>query len=1056
MNGTRAASIHSSTNPTVHAPHLRKGVVSEKPARYVPTPSRFIPPMIFDRRFPTAALVCSAAALCAGSSALAQAPAAPATLDAQTLQKGEQLSGEGKHAEAAATYEDLVKKYPTSPLVPEANFRAGYAYYNAGSYDLAVDAFKKVLDGKGVPPELAELALSLTPQVLAAKAGRLPATDPTRNQALEEAVKQFDIYLGKYPNSDEVESANYSKSLALYQLGKYEDAAKTLRANVQRFAASPTMQDSQYLLALTIGTIANVAMQKAAPAEDKAAEVQYDDAEKLLRDIITKRQNLALVNDAQFQVGELLLARGGFAGDREKQATIFAKALDAYRAVQTKDYVIQAQEQRVEYFKKIRSEAGQKGDQATFLKLKRVIDKEQEKLAAFKDRADETVTAKIKSGQIFSQLGKPDETRVVMSYIDQMGLATEPEQKKAVLYQIARSYALQNLTEKAVEKYNAFQAAYKADPSAQDLPLLMGAMYLSDTKIKDPDRAMKYFEETAQLYPNSKASSAAVLMQAQALIQLKRFDDALKILNETLEKNPAKELAIDAEFFRASVYAQTGKMAEALAAYKKVRDTYAGTPQAEQSHFQVGQLLSGSDAKASIGELQNFITKFPNSQFLPAAVFALGSAQNASGQKDAAAATFKELGAKYPKSEPAPFAYFERAKIFAADQKYDQCLAVMREFISGYPDSPALYQAYDFVAQIHSSQSKGAEAIASYEEFVEKKPKDPGAAEALLKAGTLWKAYAEAQGPYLALDETKRAEWQKGVTKSTAAAERILTDFPDSPAVALALNHLLEIQRLQLTVKLKTATDVEKYFEDLATKFAAKPGTKAKVIFTLAAFTYDKDKAKAIQQMTGTYQPDLKFAPEDLDLYGLALIDAKKLDEAIAVYEKLAKDYPLPPSGTGSRDVQEAQAIALAGLGKAMQEKGDRDGGGKKFEELEKLYPWSGKMLEVNYGRALDLHDKKQDVEAAERLRKVSMAQEAAPELRAKSMFLLARIHEANGRFPEAIDNYVKVSVYYPAVSKIAAEGLWRGGQLLEKQASGELPMPTPAPKAPPKPAAAK
>ncbi len=1015
--------------------------------------------MIFDRRFPTVALVCSAAALGTGSSGFAQAPAAPAapaTLDAQALQKGEQLSGEGKHAEAAATYDDLVKKYPTSPLVPEANFRAGYAHYNAGNYDLAVAAFKNVLDGRGVPPELAELALSLTPQVLAAKAGRLPAADPTRNQALEEAVKQFDVYLGKYPNSDEVESANYSKSLALYQLGKYEDAAKTLRANMQRFATSPTMQDSQYLLALTLGTIANVAMQKAAPNEDKSAEVQYDDAEKLLRDIITKRQNLALVNDAQFQVGELLLARGGFTGDKEKQVAIFGKALDAYRAVQTKEYVIQAQQQRVEYFRKEGLAAGQKGDQATFQKLKRVVDKEQEKLAAFKERGDETVTAKIKSGQIFSQLGKPDETRMVMNYIDQMGLAAEPEQKKLVLYHITRSYALQNLAEKAVEKYNAFQSAYKADPTAQDLPLLMGAMYLSDSKIKDPDRAMKYFEETAQLYPNSKAASAAVLMQAQAMIQLKRFDEALKILDETLGKNPAKELAVDAEFFRASVYAQTGKMAEALAAYKKVRDTYAGTPQAEQSHFQVGQLLSGSDAKAAIGELQGFITKFPNSPLLPAATFALASAQNASGQKDVAVATFKDLATKYPKSEPAPFAYFERAKIFAADQKYDQCLAVMREFISAYPDSAALYQAYDFVAQIHSSQSKGSEAIATYEEFVEKNPKDPNAAEAFLKLGTLWKAYAEAQGPYLAIDETKRAEWQKGVTKSTAAAERILTDFPDSPAVALALNHLLEIQRLQLAVKLKTAADVEKYFEDLSTKFAAKPGTKAKVIFTLAAFTFDQDKAKAIQQMAGAYQPDLKFAPEDLDLYGLALIDAKKLDEAIAIYEKLAKDYPLPPSGGGSRDVQEAQAIALAGLGKALQEKGDKEGGGKKFAELEKLYSWSAKMLEVNYGLALDMHDKKQDDEAMERLRKVALAQKAPPELRAKSMFLLARIHEDNRRFPEAIDNYVKVSVYYPAVSKVAAEGLWRGGQLLEKQASGEIPMPTPAPKAPPKPAAAK
>ena len=568
-----------------------------------------------------------------------------------------------------------------------------------------------------------------------------------------------------------------------------------------------------------------------------------------------------------------------------------------------------------------------------------------------------------------------------------------------------------------------------------------------DPKLKDPDKATKYFTEAATLYPNTKVASTAVLMQAQAMIQLKRYDEALKVLDDTLAKKPAKDLAVDAEFYRASIFAETGKTADAVAAYKKVRDTYGGTPQAEQAHFQVGQLLSSLDAKAALGELQSFIGKFPKSALLPPAIFALGGAQNVTGQKDAALATFKELAAKFPTSAPAPYAFFERAKILNGSQKLDECMAVMREFIKGYANDPSVYQAYDFIAQIHTSQSRGAETIATYDEFLEKHPKDPNAARALLKLSTLWKAYTDSQGPYLAIEEAKRTEWKKGVEKSTAAAERVLADFPDSPEVALALQTLLDVQRLQQTVKLKSEADVEKYFEDLAAKFGGNPGTKAKIIFTLAAYTFEKDKAKAVQQMASAYKPDLKFAPEDLDLYGLALIDGKKHDEAIAVYEKLAKDYPLPAAGTGSRDVQEAQAIALAGLGKAMQEKGDKAGGGAKFAELEKLYAWSPKMLEVNYGLALDLHEKKQDEDAVKRLLEVIKAQKASAELRAKSMLLLGKVHEANARYSEAIDNYVKISVYYSAIKPIAAEGLWLGGQLLERQASGEIPMPTPPPK---------
>ena len=113
-------------------------------------------------------------------------------------------------------------------------------------------------------------------------------------------------------------------------------------------------------------------------------------------------------------------------------------------------------------------------------------------------------------------------------------------------------------------------------------------------------------------------------------------------------------------------------------------------------------------------------------------------------------------------------------------------------------------------------------------------------------------------------------------------------------------------------------------------------------------------------------------------------------------------------------------------------------------------------MIEVNYGVALDLHDKKQDDEAMKRLLDVIKKQTASAEMRAKSMLLLGRIHEDNRRYTEAIDNYVKISVYYSAIREPAAEGLWRGGQLLERQASGEIPMPTPKPvvKATPKPKA--
>ena len=1017
--------------------------------------------MFIASRFPSAALVCFVGSAIAGGQAFAQAPApAAATLDAQLMQKADQLSNEGKFADAAAAYEELVKKYPTSGFYPEANFRAGYSFYLSGNYDDAVSSFKNVLAIKNAPPELAEQALSMLPQVLAAKAGKLPPQDPARKVALGDAVKQFDVYLQKYPNSPEAESANFAKAVALYQLASYEDAATVLRTNYTKFIASPTIQESQYMLALTYGTIANVAMQKTG-VEDKAISKYYDDAESLLRDIIVKRANLALVNDAQFQVGELLLGRGGFITDKTKQAATFAKAIDAYRSVQTKDYVIQRQKERIAQFTDLRTKAGAAQDLPGIQKYKRVLDKEQEKLAQIQGRQDQTVIAKFKCAIIYFQEGRLNEARVLFTYMDQLGLIEEPEDKKQLLYFITMTYGAQSVVAKAIEKYNEFQASYKGDPIAENLQLVIGAMYLGDDpKVHDPVNALKYFKEGLDTYPSGKFVGPLILAQSQAMIQLKDFGQALTLLADPKTMALPKDQAVDAAFFRATILEQTGKRPEAIAAFKSVRDSYPGTPQAEQSAYQMGELLKEIDPKAAVTELNTFISKFPQSQYLPPAMFALGTAQSAINQKDAALATFKNLGVKFPKSAPAPFSFFKQGEILASLQKYDDCLTVMREFIAKYSDSSQVYQAYDFIAQILTSQSKGKEAIATFEEFVEKHPKDAATPDALLKLSSLWKSYAESQGPYLAIKEEKRDEWRKGVEKSTAAAERLIAEFPESQTVALALNTLLDVQKLLKSVKLKTDADIEQYFTDLAGKFGGKPETRSKVLFTLASFTYERDKAKALQQMSSAYNSKLKFAPEDMDLFGQSLLDNHKFDEAAEKYQKLADDYPVPKGvdpKSAPRPIQEAQAIALAGLGKALQEKGDaasKDKGAQMFADLEKFYPWSPKMLEVNYGTAVALHDKHEDDDAIKRLLEVMKAQKASAELRAKSMLLLGKIYEGNRRFEAAIDNYIKIAVYYSGVPNVAAEGLWRGAQLQERQGTGDIPMPTPTPKPTPGPKA--
>jgi TolA-binding protein len=1015
--------------------------------------------MPFDRRFLRIATVCLASAFLETGRLVAQAPAPgapgaqPVTLDVQLMIDAEQLLNAGQYADAAAKYEELVDKYPQVPSVPEANFGAGRAHFLAGEYNEAVKAFQRLIETKNLPKEktyLLELAQSMAPQVLVMKASKLPPEDQTRKTTLEQAVKEFDVFLTRFPGSDEVETATYTKALALSQLNHYDTAIQALKGNLAKFPQSPTIQDSQYLLALTLASVASTSKEKAT-APDPVADQQFDEAENYLRDILVKRQNIALMNDAQYQIGELLMAKAGFMtaqADKAKRTEMFGRALDAFHNVASKDMVIKAQKERIAYFADLRNKSLAAKDMTNFQKWKRITDKETEKLADLSQRQDQALTAKLRTGVIFFSENKWDETRVFYDQMEKLGMLQDANDRKQYLYFVAMSYASQDQAEKAEEHYKTFQTAAHNDPLGENLPLAMGTMFI---RLKQAAKAIPYFDEGIKNYPKGKMLGPMVLARARAQIDLKQYDQASKALTDTLGKNPAKDLAVDAQFYLATIDEETGKRAEAVKAFKDVRDHFPGTPQAEQAAFQVGQILSEIDPKSAVPELQNFLKNFSKSQYLPLGLFALGKAQAATNQTAEAQKTFQKVATDFPKSAPAPFTYFERAKILSKAEKYDDCLAVMEDFIKSFPNSPSLFQAYDFVAQILTTQSKGTEAIAKYEEFVTRRPKDASTPEALLKISSLWKGYAEAQGSYLALDEGKRTEWKKGVEKSTAAAERLISEFPESQDVAQGLNNLMDVLRLQQGVRLKSEDDVEKYFEDLAQRFSGKPGTRAKILFTLATYTYDKDKKKALDQMNQAYKPDLKFAPEDLDLYGQALYDSGKLDEAFKVYEKLSNDYKFSGDPKNApREFQEARAIILAGEGKILQANSDpakKEQGAKLFSELEQNYSWSPKMLEVNYGIAVALHDKGQDEEARSHLREVIKAQKASAELRAKSMLLMADIYKAQGDIPNAIDNYIKISRFYIGVPKIAAEGLWRGAQLLEDQSTGKYPMPTPTPK---------
>jgi TolA-binding protein len=958
---------------------------------------------------------------------------------AQALEAANNIYIGGDYPAAVAAYEKILVDYPTSTVVGNAQVQLAYAAYLAGDNKKSLDTLTKFFAGPPAPPELAELAALLQPQALSGLASALKPEDPARKKAYEDAVKKFNEFLQKYPQSAEIESATYGSALASFQIADYAAAKTALEGNLKRFASSASILESQNLLALVYATEGSK-MLSAEGADPAPGLALYRQAADLLRDIITKKTDLTLVNAAQFQLGDILLSEAASVPEDQK-AKLLDDARQAFRGVLPKDNMLARQQEKIDAIPALRRAALLARNTAELKRLDRLSERARRKLAELQSRPDQTVTALQKVGESYYQQGTYDEARVVLTHASP--LLGDDEDKKRNLYFTTMTYALQNAAEPATARYETFQTTYKGDPIAANLPVALGNLFLThpDPAVRNPEKAAAFFKEAAELYPKSPLLGLAVVNEATARAQQGDFDGALKTYREFLATNPPADVAAVAQLGIGNVLKEQAattpaKWDEAIAAYKDLPAKYPKAPQVEEAEFwvAVGTQMKGDNAGA-IPLIDAFVQKYPATEMTPSALYAGAGARLALGRNDEGIATLAQVAEKFPQSKPAPFTYFQRAQLAGAAQNSDEVVRLMREFTEKYPEDDKIFFAFDSIGQTETNRGNVAAAVAAYTDFVTKFGTSPKAPEAMVKITELQRTAAERLGRYSALNSEEQAKWKESMNASIAAGEKMVADYPDSPQLSLGLRSLLAAKKLEADAGLIDAPGVEKYFADLAEKSPA--GAKSKVLFARAAFINNTDKPRALEEMNKAYDASLVYAPADLDLYGLALVDNKKTDEATAVFEKIAVDYPNPAGATPDKAppaIMEAQAISMFGLGRVAQSKGDVAGAGALFEKLKALYPWSPKVLEANYGIAAALRTQGKGDEAIGLLTQIIRSQIASNQLRADSMLLGGYIQKEKGQRDAAIDYFIKTSALYDGVPEAASTGLWEGGQLLEQQ----------------------
>lgn len=1022
------------------------------------------------------------------------AATAPAQTPTALRESASKAFDSGNYKAAIEAAQQFLQKFPDDANAERIRLLLGLAQYSAGDYRGCVETFS---DPKKLPPEFVETAnfhlgaslyqlgefdKALTPLNSAAAAkdeeakktiapfaqfyiGRSHMDKAARQQeakdqaaakkSLEAAITAFNKFMTDFPDHDLQLDVLTARATAYVLSDRLDDALKDLEALKAKPDSAEIIDDIDYLTGFVL---TQSAQKLQADFKEEEARAVIAQAREIYQRL-AKSKNLVLANQAAFQLANLDFASRNY-----------QQAVSAYRNLRSRADLVQSQQERIE---SVRRQISQAAGNATRVRaLQQTLKREEQKLAAVQNSPELAIDGLIRIGDCFLQLGSTnpiyyDMARLTYRFASKFA---DEDQKKNLSIQIIVSYALQGLAAKAEEEYTVFRKNFPNDPLAENVPFLIGQALQRQGKHQE---AIQKFNESLQKFPGARITSQIPKEIAASQVALGKPDEAIKTFDSFIADAKAGKIRVapeaieDAQRQRALALMAAKKTDEAITAMKQLAETAKNDTLREEAAFQTAIMLSQAGKNTEAHQaFQKYTSAFPNSPRAPQAAWFSAVSLEKAKQFDQAMTTYREIAGKFKDTEIAINAMDKIWRLLLAQNKADEAFAAQDQFLAAYPQSPqAVLALYERAKFLDEKAKKKEEAAAAYQKVYdafrqlppavrqsaqgEKIAEFPGVS--LVRAGEILRRDAANLGVFKDLDDSKKAQWKSQLDQAKSLLEKSIREFPTSNSLAFALSKLVEVLLMQINAEQLSLNDAATYLSRLAGEMRAE-STQIQIFIARASLMFQAGQTEqallfyeeAFQKITDPK----KMTWQDYDRFGSILLENQRWEKAKQVYSQLREHFQEP----------RAQAAATFGLGAVAQGMNELPTAEKFFAELKEKYPWSEKILEADYGRAMALLAQGKYEEAFTILDGVMGTTRSTNETKAKSMLAIARgLIEMGDKglktsrtkqgpdrpelniYELAHNNAIKIDIFYrAALPQLVAEALYVAAEAKFKQARSE------------------
>jgi len=556
----------------------------------------------------------------------------------------------GKYEESAKLAADFIKANSQSPNLPSAYLLQARSLYNLSKWPEAIAAYGKVAS-TATEQDVKEEAAYFIAQCAASQADAAPDKSAERKKGLEDAIQKIAAFLKDHPESSSRAEAFLLQSRLNLLLGKYAESSQALDEARKADKDKAYADDIDYMQAFA----------EARRADELLADFKKTEAEAALAragQIYSKLASSgspALAAEATLQLAGLDLA-----------SRRYEEAIARLRTVPGKDELIAKLEANLA---PLRAEVARDTTPSPE-KLKK-IQREQKKIEEVRSRPDFAAQALLQLGTAFRLTRRYDEARLVFRHVARYGgkdLAGPAEQ------QIILTYALQGRTGEADKK----------------------------------------LEEYRQKYPDQKGIAGLVdYLVGRALLEDGKTDEAIKRLESAQEKAAGERFADEIPRFIASAYQKAGKGEEALKFYDKfLSEVKAGKRKVSDESLEstqllyAGTLIKEKKVPEGVAKLKELITSAKTASIKEDAELQLGYALRTAQQPAEAAEVFAKFVTTYPESENLGAALLARGDALVEAKKTEEAVAAWKDVIAKRKDSPVAVEASERIWRMYLREKK--------------------------------------------------------------------------------------------------------------------------------------------------------------------------------------------------------------------------------------------------------------------------------------------------------------------------------------------------------------